>query len=268
MAAIKDILSILRDFAPERDTEPDFDDNVGLIIGSENSETDKVLLCLDCTENVVEEAARLNAKLIISHHPAIFLPIKSVTDEDPTGRMILAAAKNGITVYSAHTNLDFCKGGLNDYAAELAGLKNVSEMETLDGIAVGRVGDSDKITLGALAAKLAKNFDDGHVRVVGDKDAEIRKIAIINGGAGSLRYVRLAADCGADCYVTADVPHHVLLFAAQSGMNMIIMQHYAMEAVYLKRLAEILTKSAAERGIRVGFQISESEYDPVGKERL
>lgn len=268
MAEIKDILSLVREFAPESDTEPGFDDNVGLIIGSEKSATDEVLLCLDCTESVVEEAKERGAKLIISHHPAIFYPIKRATDQDPTGRMILAAAQAGISVYSAHTNLDFCSGGLNDYAAEIMGIKNAKAMEVADGIGIGRIGDIKKDTLGALAEKLEKAFDDKHVRTVGDLNAEIRKAAVINGGGGSIHYVRLAAELGADCYVTADVPHHVLLFAAQSGMNMIVMQHYTMEAVYLKRLAEILKKSAAVRGVSARFTVSASEYNPTRQEVL
>ena len=140
MAEIKDILALMRSIAPESATEPGFDDNVGLLVGSERGSTDTALLCLDCTENVIAEAAAKGAKLVISHHPVIFRGIRSVTDGDPTGRTILAAARAGVSVYSAHTNLDFCDGGLNDYAAELAGLSDVRPMLEEGGVKVGRYG--------------------------------------------------------------------------------------------------------------------------------
>lgn len=271
MAGITEILSVMRGFAPEERTEQDFDDNVGLILGSEKGETDSVLLCLDCTEGAVAEAESAGAKLIISHHPAIFYPVKRVTDADPTGRMLLAAARAGIAVYSAHTNLDFCEGGLNDYAAELMGLAGLEPMEIAsNGVAVGRVGVliPKATTLAEFADRCSMAFDDRHVRYVGKGTEMIGRVAVINGGAGSLSYVKKAMELGADCYVTADVPHHVALYAAQSDFPLVIMQHYAMEAVYMKRLAEKLETATAARGMRVRFIVSGSEYNPSQQEVL
>ncbi len=267
MAKISTILSYIRDMAPESATQPDFEDNVGLLVGSEAGSTVKVLLCLDCTEAVVAEAEKLGAKLIISHHPVIFRSFRRVTDEDPVGRTVLAAARAGITVYSAHTNLDFCNGGINDCVARIAGLENARAMEVIDGIAVGRIGEVNT-TVGELAKGLADACGDRHVRIVGDAKTPLRRVAIINGGAGSLEYVKLAAELGADCYATADVPHHVLLYAARSGMNLIVMQHYAMERVYLSELAERLTEYAVKDGSDAEFIVSKTETDPVLQEDL
>lgn len=262
MPEIKDILALMRSFAPEAETEPDFEDNVGLLIGSEKGQTDKVIACLDCTASVVEEAAEKGAGLIISHHPVIFRSVRRVTDEDPTGRVILSAVRKGITVYSAHTNLDFCKGGINDYCAELMGLKNVSPLTTENGVGIGRVGEREEIRLSALVRELARTFDDDHVRTTGD-DVLIKRIAVVNGGGGDIPLTELARRSGADCYVTADVPHHVMLHARACGFPLVMMQHYTMERIYIKRLVGILSSEAEKRGLSVVFEASESESCPI-----
>lgn len=262
MSEIKDILAIMRDFAPEDRTEPDFEDNAGLLIGSEKGGAQKVLVCLDCTENVVKEAARKGSRLIISHHPVIFRAVKRVTDEDPTGRVILAAARNGISVYSAHTNLDFCDGGMNDFCAELMGLKNIRPLKTESGVKIGRAGEREKIKLSAFAKELSAKFDDCYVRVVGD-DADIETVAVVNGGGGDISLTELARRSGADCYVTADVPHHVMLYARACGFPLVIMQHYTMERIYIKKLVGILAAEAEKRGLRVSFEAAESENCPI-----
>ena len=268
MAGIAEVLSLIRRFAPESATAPDFDDNVGLILGSERGETDEVILCLDCTENVIGEAEKAGTKLVISHHPAIFYPLKRITDSDPTGRMLLAAARAGITVYSAHTNLDFCAGGLNDHAAGLMGLRDIRPLEIVGDVPVGRVGDRREIGLAAFADELASAFGDRHVRFIGKGNERIKRAAVINGGGGNISYVKKAMERGADCYVTADVPHHVALYAAQCGFPLVIMQHYAMEAVYMTKLAETLGRAAAGRGMSVRFRVSVSEYNPAQQEVL
>lgn len=267
MAEIKDILALMRSIAPESATEPGFDDNVGLLVGSERGSTDTALLCLDCTENVIAEAAAKGAKLVISHHPVIFRGIRSVTDGDPTGRTILAAARAGVSVYSAHTNLDFCDGGLNDYAAELAGLSDVRPMLEEGGVKVGRYGRLKETTLSGLADSLAAAFDDRHIRIIGGGAEKITSAAVVNGGGGDIGFLRMAMEL-ADCYVTADVPHHVQLYAAQSGYPLVVMQHYSMEAVYMKRLSVLLGKAAEARGMGVRFAVAESEYNPAQQEVL
>ena len=262
MSEIKDILALMRDFAPEHMTEPGFEDNVGLLVGSENGVTDKVVVCLDCTAAVVEEAARKGAKLVISHHPVIFRAVRRVTDEDVTGRAVLAAARHGISVYSAHTNLDFCDGGLNDYCAFLMGLKNVKALKTENGVGVGRIGERAEIGLFDFAEELAKVFCDDRVGCAGE-DVAVKKVAVVNGGGGDVALAELARRSGADCYVTADVPHHVLTYARDCGFPIVVMQHYTMERIYMNKLVGILTDGAKQRGMRVSFEASESERCPM-----
>lgn len=269
MAKIADILSLIRRFAPENATEPDFEDNVGLIVGSQNGESIGALLCLDCTEGVIAEAKEKGYKLVISHHPAIFRSVSRVTDETPTGRMILAAAREGISVYSAHTNLDFCQGGLNDFAAELIGLKNIRPMAVENDIGIGRIGElDDSVTATVLAGKVADIFSDKRAAVAGNGNKTVKRVAVVNGGGGDISFLALAASCNADCYVTGDVPHHVALYADQSGLPIIILQHYAAERIYIKRLGEILSGLARNNNTDVQFEVSEYERNPIRMEEV
>ena len=264
MADRSDIIALMRRFAPESATEPGFSDNVGLLVGSARGVCGRVLLCLDCTERAVEEAAAKGCSLIVAHHPLIFRSVSRVTDETPTGRAVLAAARLNVSVYCAHTNLDFCDGGLNDFAAETAELKNVRPMTTDGGIKVGRTGDLPAPTTAArLAAKCAEAFGDPRAAVAGDGSKTVRAAAIVNGGGGDIEFLKLAAESGADCYITGDVPHHVALYAAESGMPVIIVQHYATERIYISRLKDILTEAARACGLDAEFIVSESERDPV-----
>lgn len=263
MAKIVDILQILRDFAPETNTEPDFSDNVGLLLGSEKGEAERVLLCLDCTERVVNEAKKLKSELIISHHPAIFYGLKKITDTEPTGRMLLAAAKAGINIYSAHTNLDFCDGGINDYVAEKMKLSNVKPMEVKNGIKIGRVGVREKVSISDLVKELRESFDDKHIRYIGESNAEVSTVAVVNGGGGDIDFLNLAINNGADCYITADVPHHVALYAREMGIHLIIMQHYTMERVYIPRLKEIIECGAAKRSLKISIEVSKMDENPA-----
>lgn len=123
MVKIKDIANALEMFAP-LPLQDDFD-NAGLQIGLTDAEVAGVLLCLDVTEAVVDEAIASGCNLIISHHPVIFKPLKRITGSNYVERCIMKALANGIAIYSAHTNLDNAPGGVNYRIAEILGLQNV-----------------------------------------------------------------------------------------------------------------------------------------------
>ena len=100
-------------------------DNIGLQVGDMQANVTRILVCLDCTEQVVAEASKRKANLIISHHPVLFRPPKSITPADEIGRVIRTLIENDINLYSAHTNLDFTRGGTSFAIAEALGLQNV-----------------------------------------------------------------------------------------------------------------------------------------------
>lgn len=120
----KKIIKLLEGFAPKKLAESW--DNVGFQIGNSNHEIDKIMLTLEITDEVIEEAIAKNVDLIVTHHPLIFSGIKSITDDSAMGKKIIKLMKHSINVYASHTNLDVADGGLNDYLCELLGLKRVS----------------------------------------------------------------------------------------------------------------------------------------------
>ena len=123
MVRIKDIANALEMFAPL--PLQDGFDNAGLQIGLTEAEVAGVLLCLDVTEAVVDEAVALGCNLIVSHHPLIFSPLKRITGGNYIERCVIKALANGIAIYSAHTNIDNAPGGVNYRIAEKLGLQNV-----------------------------------------------------------------------------------------------------------------------------------------------
>ncbi len=115
MATVREIYQYLDGLAPFS-LQMEFD-NAGFLVGRGERAVSKILVSLDITEEVAEEAAELGAELIVSHHPVIFRPAKSVTDGDPDGRVLLALAEHRIAAICAHTNLDAVAGGVNDALA-------------------------------------------------------------------------------------------------------------------------------------------------------
>lgn len=100
-------------------------DNAGLQVGLTETEVTGVLLCLDVTEKIVDEAVALGCNLIVSHHPLIFSPLKKITGATYVERCVMKAMAAGIAIYSAHTNIDNAIGGVNYRIAEKLGLKNL-----------------------------------------------------------------------------------------------------------------------------------------------
>ena len=129
MIHIKDILNEIERLAP-LSLQEDFD-NSGVQIGDVEQPATGALLCLDVTEEIVDEAIDAGYNLIISHHPLIFNPLKSLTGKNYLERCMIKACKNDIVIYSAHTNLDNATGGVNYYLAELFGLEDVRILSPL-----------------------------------------------------------------------------------------------------------------------------------------
>ncbi len=123
LVRIKDIADALEMFAP-LPLQEGFD-NAGLQVGLTDAEVAGVLLCLDVTEKVVDEAIASGCNLIVSHHPLIFSPLKKIAGRNYVERCVIKALQNGIAIYSAHTNIDSAGGGVNYRIAEMLGLQNV-----------------------------------------------------------------------------------------------------------------------------------------------
>ena len=222
---IKEIIDALEIFAPL--PLQDGFDNAGLQVGLTDVEATGALLCLDVTEDVVEEAINQGINLIISHHPLMFRGYKSVTGKDYTERCIMNAIKNEITVYAMHTNLDNAPNGVNYMIAEKIGLKNVrvldpKEYMQQDGGNDNRTGNGmgEWLTAGAGAIgeleepmteteflkHVKKTFETGcvkHTRLTGRL---ISKVALC-GGAGAFLLEKAVKE-HADAFVTGEIKYH------------------------------------------------------------
>lgn len=122
MSKLKEITQYLESLAPLSMQESY--DNAGLIVGSPETEVSSVLISLDVTEEVVDEAIKKEAQLIVSHHPIVFSGLKKFTGKNYVERTLLKTIKNDIAIYAAHTNLDSVTGGVNSKICEKLGLEN------------------------------------------------------------------------------------------------------------------------------------------------
>ncbi|WP_026476331.1 Nif3-like dinuclear metal center hexameric protein [Alkaliphilus transvaalensis] len=124
---LKDIIEIIEGLAPKKTAETW--DNVGLQVGGLQDDVSKVLITLDVTEAVLTEAKEKKVDLIVAHHPIIFKAVKSISKDDPKGRLLYQAIQNNVALYAAHTNIDVVIGGLNDQLALKLGLEETEILQ-------------------------------------------------------------------------------------------------------------------------------------------
>jgi len=250
MATVKDIVSVMNAIAPP--AQAMLWDNVGLLVGRENAEVTHVIVALDVTEAVIDEAVRTGAELIVAHHPIIFKGVMSITNGDALGRRLLRLVENGIAVFAAHTNLDVADGGTNDTLCERLGLMNVQPMLYEEGeMAIGRHGYvPEAVTLGAFAAHVRGCLGLDGLRYCGDEMSMVRHVAVCAGSGGKYSYAKQVIEAGCDVYITSDIGFHTAQDALADGLRLIDATHYATEVpvveVLRKKLAEALTGTFVE----------------------
>ena len=241
MATVREVYEYLDRVAPF-DTQESFD-NAGFLVGRGDRPVTRILVALDITVEVVEEASQLGAELIVSHHPVIFHPARSITDGDPTGRKLLALVERGVAAICAHTNLDAAQGGVNDALAQAVGLTGLELLVPggVDGLGrpygIGRVGTlaGEAMDLPAYAARVKAALGANGVRYV-DAGRPVRRVAVGGGACGE--FLKDAAKLGCDTFVTADVKYDVFLDAKAMGVNLIDAGHYPTENVVCPVLAQ------------------------------
>ena len=240
---INEVYRQLNDWAPF-ETQMDFD-NAGLLVGRGGRPVTRILTALDITRAVIGEAARLGCELIVSHHPVIFHPVKSVTDGDPVGEKLLLLAEAGIGAICAHTNLDAAQGGVNDCLARALGLNAVEQLHQ-DGVdeqgrpyGIGRVGLAHQsgMTAKEYAAYVKERLGAASVRFA-DGGKPVHRVAVGGGSCGSM--FRDALEKGCDTFVTADVKYDQYLEARALGLTLMDAGHFATENVVAAPLAQFL----------------------------
>ncbi len=207
-------------------------DNVGLLVGDGREKVTGVLVCLDCTDEAITEAVKQGANLIVTHHPVIFDPLKSVTEQSLVYRLI----KNGISVISAHTNLDQADGGVNDALAEAVGLSDIEKIADSEGFFY-RIGElSEPATSEELARAVSERLSLP-VKYVGNSSF-IKRVAVCSGSGGSM--LGEVINTGVDAYITADIKHNVFMEAHEAGLTLIDAGHFNSEDIIVEPLSKEL----------------------------
>ena len=210
-------------------------DNVGLMVGSLNKDVNKVLLALDLTREVMDEGVKNDVDLIITHHPLIRDPIFSInTDKDP-GSIIKDLIKYDIANYAMHTNFDAVK--MNDYLADLIGIKNKEILSVEENIGV--YGTIDETRIEDYILKVKKAFNISSCDYYGKKNVLVKKVGIIGGSGSSL--IPHIADKGLDLFITGDVTYSRGLKAKRLGLNVLDVGH-SIEHLYTDVVYEDLKK--------------------------
>ena len=255
----RDIMWMMEDMAPAKYAEQW--DNPGLNIGDPDADINKILVALDATENVIDEAIAKGADMIITHHPLLFHAVKKINYNMPDGRKIMKLIKNNINHFAAHTNLDAAKGGTNDRLADIIGLKDISVLSEgqFDEIGIGRVGIIDgDTTMGMLAVRIKEGLGLDAVRVTGNLSRKVKKVALCTGAGAEFIDDAVKAKC--DVYVTSDIKYHEAMDAVDKDICLIDATNYATENIIVPVIADYLRRKLENRSID-DIEIIESEVD-------
>ncbi|MDI3519085.1 MAG: hypothetical protein PWQ34_1232 [Caldanaerobacter sp.] len=360
------IVSIMDRLAPRKFAQ-DWD-NVGLIVGDPLQDVSKILVALDATHEVVEEAIEKKVDMIVTHHPLIFKSIKSVRSDTPVGMLVMKFIKHEISLYAAHTSFDIAPNGMNDilcnilgiyerevldvtysedykkvvvyvpkgyedvvrnamcsagagfignysdstfqvegtgtfkpmegadpFIGEVGKLEKVEEirLETvvpqkyLDKVinamlrvhpyeevaydvyslanlreeyGLGRIGVIEETTLKELALKVKAKLKAESLKVVGDLERRVKKVAVCGGSGASL--IHKAVMKGADVLITADIGYHDAVEAQHLGLALIDAGHFATENIAVRFIAEYLIDETQRQGHEIEVFVSEVQKDP------
>lgn len=233
---VKDIIEHVEGLAPKSLAEAW--DNVGLMVGDENADVSKILVALDCRDEIIDEAIEKGANLIITHHPFIFKGIKNLNCKMPLARKIVKAVKNDIAVYSAHTNLDIAEGGTNTTLADLLELENTEGLLSVDkDVFLGRTGYiKNEMTFKEFAVYVKKKLGADSLNINGDLNRKIKKVGLCTGKGCDMDLLAAAAEKGCDVYISGDIGYHDAQNAEDMGLCLIDGTHYLTEVIIVKKL--------------------------------
>ncbi len=234
---IKDVISTLERFAPL--PLQDGYDNAGLQVGLTEAEVSGVLLCLDVTEAVLDEAVAKGCNLVVAHHPLVFNPLRRVGDASYVERCVRAAVKHDITIYAAHTNLDNAQGGVSFEMASRLGLVGAEFLQSND-----RGGGS-----GVMAHLVSPVSASDFVRRVKDTfgvqtamcnellNRPVERVALC-GGAGDFLLPDALAK-GADAFITGEMHYH-RYFGYEQQIQIVVIGHYQSERFTMQLMSHLI----------------------------
>ncbi len=249
-------------------------DNCGLQVGALQWPVRKVWVALDPLLSVVAAAAKQGVDLVISHHPLIFNPLRKIDLDTPEGKIIAAALKGQVAIYAAHTNLDSASDGINDVLSRKIGLDCLvplvpaktpefhdSEILEIKMAGMGRVGRlNPPRTVTRLATEIKKKLGLKKVKVAGNADRVVGKVAVCSGSGGGLLDKFFAS--GADVFVSGDLRYHDARAVEDLGRALIDIGHFASEHLIVDALFKKLEQAVNEAGWNVQIAPCRIEHDP------
>ena len=245
MPTVREIEQALFELAP-REGAMDWD-NVGHLLGDPDSQVSRVLVALDITEDVADEALAHGCELIVAHHPVMncrWLPVQSVRSDTPQGHLLLKLLRNGVSAICMHTNLDVAWGGVNDILAEK--LKLVDPGPLCDS-GLGRVGRLEEpMDLADFVRFVSRSLGCNGVRYAG-AGKPVCRVAVGGGACGDFEDDAIRAGC--DTFVTADLSYHQFLDAKGKGINLIDAGHFPTEDPVCEKLVQYISDRFQELAV-------------------
>lgn len=256
---VRDIAKALEQLAPP--TLAEAYDNVGLLVGEPDAEATGVLINLDVTEALIDEARALGTNLIVTHHPIWFTGLKRLNGENYVSRIILKAIREGVALYACHTNLDNVRTGVNRMIGERLGALNMRILSPKRAdepeIGSGMIGELPAaITREEFLALVKDRFGCGGIRYADASIAAIQRVAWC-GGAGSF-LIANAIGAGADAFLTGDITYHKF-FDNEGKILLLDIGHHESEQFTSHLLHGYLSETFPTFAVR----LSEIKTNPV-----
>lgn len=222
-------------------------DNVGLIAGRNNKEVKRIYIALDASDDVVDEAVRIEADLLITHHPLLFAPVKTITDENFITARLLKLIQNDISYYAMHTNYDVLR--MTEVVEQKLGLTETEILEITtqesEVRGIGAIAELDEsVRTAEYCERIKKVFDLPAVQLFGDPEKVLKRIAVCPGSGKSM--IRYAVEKGADILITGDIGHHEGMDAVAQGLSIMDAGHYGLEQVFVEDMSGYLKKMLPE----------------------
>ena len=244
---VKEIISVIESFAPLSIQESW--DNSGLCVGSPEDEVTSVLMGLDCTPQLVDEAIACGADMIITHHPLIFSGLKKITPDNQVGAAVIKAIKAGIAIYAAHTSADKVIAGVSGAMAARLGLKDVQILdEDGEGTGLGVVGNlPEPLSAAEMTVLVKERFGLKVLKSSRPLDGTISRVAMCGGSGGSL--IGEARKSGAQLYISGDISYHN--FFTEEGFMIMDIGHYESEIEIVDILFSLIKKNFPTFAVRI-----------------
>ena len=260
MPTVREVTEKLFELAP-LELKEDWD-NVGLLCGYAEQPVTKILVALDATLGVLQEAKARGCDLLVTHHPILFGEIRAVNDDTATGKELLYAAQNGIACVNLHTNLDCVAGGVGRQLADTIGLQNAKPIAPRGTDGQGRPygyvygGEVPETTLAEFTKTVKSTLNCSGLRYC-DGGKPVRRVAVGGGACGDEIPDVLAQ--GYDTFVTADLKYHMFLDAVDMGLNLIDAGHFQTENLICMPLRDYLQNAFPQTEILLSL----THKDPI-----